>query len=166
MESAKIKRGDTVVVITGKDKGRKGKVLMVSPEEQTVLVDGVNMIIRHKKARSAQQKSAREKKAGAIHISNVAVLCKCGKPTRVSYKFVADKKVRACRKCGEILDRKYVRAKEKEKAKEVAVEEKDSKSADKTPLKRRETRATVDSKVTKKPDVKGTVALPRKMGAS
>ena len=165
MESSKIRRGDTVMVITGKDKGRKGKVLMVSPEDGSILVDGVNMIIKHKKARGAKQKSAREKKAGAIHISNVAILCKCGKPTRVAYKFVADKKVRACKKCGEILDRKYVRAKEKEKTKELD-DEKDDKKVDKTPLKRREVRATADSKITKNPDVKGTVALPRKMGAS
>jgi len=165
MENAKIKRGDTVVVITGKDKGRKGKVLMVDPCDERVLVEGVNMVIKHKKARSAQQKSAREKRAGAIHISNVAILCKCGKATRVAYKFVNDKKVRSCKKCGEILDKKYVRAKEKAKEVEAEVEKKDDKK-DKQPLKRREVKSTVDSKVTKKPDAKAQVAMPRKMGSS
>jgi len=164
--NAKIKRGDTVVVITGKDKGKKGKVLMVSPEDGTVLVDGVNMVIKHKKARSAQQKSAREKKAGAIQLSNVMVLCKCGKTTRVAMKIVNDKKVRSCKKCGEILDKKFVRAKEKEKAVDAEIEKKDDKKAEKTPLKRREVKATADSKVTKSPSVKSSVALPRKMGSS
>ena len=163
---AKIKRGDTVVVISGKDKGRKGKVLLVHPEDGTVLVENVNMIIKHKKARSAQQKSSREKRAGAIAISNVMVLCKCGKATRVAYKFVNDKKVRACKKCDEILDKKFVRA--KEKVKEVEAEEKkdDKTSVEKKPLQRREVKATADSKIKKAPDVKGTVALPRKMGSS
>ena len=165
MESSKIKRGDTVIVITGKDKGRKGKVLSVNPDDQTVVVDNINMVIKHKKARSAQQKSAREKKAGAIHISNVAILCKCGKPTRVAYKFVSDKKVRVCRKCNEVLDKKFVRAKEKVKEVEAELEKKDE-AKTKQPLKRREVKSTADSKVTKKPDAKSSVSLPRKVGGA
>jgi len=165
MESSKIRRGDTVMVITGKDKGRKGKVLAVNPEEQTLVVDGINMVVKHKKSRGAQQKSAREKKAGNIHISNVAVLCKCGKPTRVGYKFIGEKKARVCKKCGEVLDRKFTRA--KEKVKEVEVEDKKvDEKQDKQPLKRREVKSTADSKVVKKPDAKPSVSSPRKVGGS
>jgi len=162
-----IKRGDTVVVIAGKDKGKKGKVLRVNPEDMTCIVDGVNMIIKHKKARSAQQKSAREKRPGNIHISNVQILCKCGKATRVNHKFVGDKKVRICKKCDEVLDKKFTKDKGKDKAKEVDPEtdkKDEAAAAVKKTLQRREVKSTVDSKV-KKPDAaKSSVSMPRKIG--
>ena len=139
-----VRRGDTVLVIAGKDKGKKGKIMDVNPEAATVVVDGVNIMTRHKKARSAQQKSAIEKTAAPLNVSNVMVLCpKCDKATRVGHKEVAGAKVRACGKCGEALDKKFVKAvKEKAKAaeKEVAAEEKKA-------LKKRETKATAESTV-------------------
>ncbi|MCL2850997.1 MAG: 50S ribosomal protein L24 [Firmicutes bacterium] len=161
-----IRRGDTVMVVSGKDRGKKGKVLMVNPEDNSCIVDGVNVVIKHKKARSAQQKSAREKKAGAIDISNVMILCKCGKPTRISTKVIGDKRVRYCKKCDEVLDRKYVKVKE-EKKKEIN-EEKEEKKVDKKPLVRREVKATADSKVKAPAKAQGSssVALPRKTGGS
>ena len=162
-----VKRGDTVVVIAGKDKGKKGKVLFVKPEDNTCVVEGVNMVVKHKKARTAQQKSSREKKAGTIDISNVQILCKCGKATRVSHKIVGDKSVRYCRKCNEVLDKKFTKAAAKEKVKEVAETDSEKEAAAKKPLQRREVKATADSKV-KKPTATKSVAtgLPRKMGSS
>jgi len=153
VHNVSIRKGDTVVVLAGKDKGKKGKVLGVDPVANTCVVEGVNIVVKHTKARSAQQKASRSKKPGAIHISNVQILCKCGKATRVSYK-VNEKgfKNRACNKCGEILDKKYVKA--KEKAKDDVEDKKDDaekKDVAKKPLQRREVKSTADVKV-KKPD--------------
>ena len=160
-----VRRGDTVLVICGKDKGKRGKVLEVDPHANRCVVEGVNVVVKHKKARNAQQKSSREKRAGTIDISNVMVLCKCGKPTRVGHKMVGENKVRACVKCKEVLDKKYVRAKDKEKVKDADTEEKKEEKTEKKPLQRREVKHTADSKV-KKPDAAATnkVAAPRKMG--
>lgn len=161
-----VKRGDTVVVIAGKDKGKKGKVLFVFPEDNTCIVDGVNVMVKHKKARTAQQKSAREKKAGKIDISNVQILCKCGKATRVSHKIVGGKSIRWCTKCDETLDKKYVKA-AKEKAKEADEVEKDKdETTVRKPLQRREVKVAADSKVKKpmKTDVSSQRSMPRKTG--
>jgi len=167
INKVKIRRGDTVVVICGKDKGKKGKVLEVDPDNNMCVVDGVNIVTKHKKARNAQQKSTREKKPGNIHISNVQILCKCGKATRVSHKFVGDKKVRYCAKCDEVLDKKYVKVKEKDKSKEIDEnKEKDEKKVDKKPLQRREVKATADTKIKKPESVSKTMNLPRKTGGS
>ena len=160
-----IKKGDQVIVLTGKDKGKKGKVLAVDSENGRCIVEGVNIVIKHKKARSAQQKSSREKKPHFINISNVQILCKCGKPTRVGNKIVDGKKFRICTKCNEVLDKKYVKPKVKEKDKEEVVEEKEVKK-DKTPLQRREVKSTADVKVKKPATPAKQVALPRKIGGS
>ena len=161
-----IKRGDTVVVIAGKDKGKKGKVLFVLPEENKCVVDGVNVVIKHKKARSAQQKSAREKKAGTIDISNVQLLCKCGKATRVAHKVVGGKSIRFCNKCNETLDKKHVKV-VKEKAKETEAADKKEETT-KKPLQRREVKATADSNIKKpaKVQTSSSMNLPRKTGGS
>ena len=167
-----IRRGDTVIIIAGKDKGKKGKVIDVDPFANTCIVDGVNTIIKHTKARSAQQKSERVKKAGSIHISNVQVLCKCGKATRVSFK-INEKgiKNRVCAKCGEILDKKFVKV--KEKAKDDTTDEtkdkddEEKKDTVKKPLQRREVKSTADAKI-KKPFVGGMPAAGsthRKIGS-
>jgi len=160
-----IKKGDQVVVLTGKDKGKKGKVLAIDSENGRCIVEGVNIVIKHKKARSAQQKSSREKKPHFIHISNVQILCKCGKATRVCNKIVDGKKFRACAKCNESLDKKYVKPKVKEKDKEEVTEGKEVKK-DKAPLQRREVKSSVDVKVKKPAAAAKQVALPRKVGGS
>lgn len=102
-----IKKGDTVAVITGKDKGKDGKVLTVTPKNGKVIVEGVNIQKRHTKPRSAQQTGGILEKAGAIDASNVMVLCpKCKKATRVAHAYdESGKKYRACKKCGENLDK-------------------------------------------------------------
>ena len=101
----KIKKGDKVVVITGRDKGKSGEVLRVLREENRVLVQGVNMVKRHTKPGAGQAGGIVEKEA-AIHVSNVAHIDpKSSKPTRVGYKTLGDgRKVRFAKRSGEVLD--------------------------------------------------------------
>jgi large subunit ribosomal protein L24 len=101
----KIKKGDKVVVITGRDKGKSGEVLRVLRDADRVLVQGVNMIKRHTRPAAGQTGGIVEKEA-AIHISNVAHIDpKSSKPTRVGYKVLGDgRKVRFARRSGEVLD--------------------------------------------------------------
>ena len=106
-----VKLNDTVVVITGKDKGKTGKVVNTNPKAGRVTVQGVNMQKRHQKARKASDVSQIVEREGAIDASNVMVICdKCGKATRVKHAFVEQdgktKKVRVC-KCGAVLDKVY-----------------------------------------------------------
>ena len=105
MPKLKIKKGDHVVVITGKDKGKKGEVLKVIPAENRAMVKGVSMVRRHQRQTAAQEGGIIAKEA-AIHISNLAIEDpKDGKPTRVGYKFLKDgRKVRFARRSGEVID--------------------------------------------------------------
>jgi large subunit ribosomal protein L24 len=102
----KIRKGDKVVVVTGRDKGKSGEVLRVLREEDRVLVQGVNMIKRHTRPGAGQPGGIVEKEA-AIHISNVAHLDpKSNRPTRVGYKLLEDgRKVRFAKRSGEVLDK-------------------------------------------------------------
>ena len=101
----KVKKNDTVLVITGKDAGKTAKVLTALPKANKVIVDGINVQKKHKKARSAQEVSAIQTQAGPIDASNVMVVCPvCNKATRVAYTVEGDKKVRTCKKCGAVLD--------------------------------------------------------------
>ena len=106
-----VKLNDTVVVITGKDKGKTGKVVSTSPKTGRVTVQGVNIQKKHQKARKANAVSQIIEREGAIDASNVMIVCdKCGKATRVKHAFVEQdgktKKVRVC-KCGNVLDKVY-----------------------------------------------------------
>lgn len=101
----KVKKNDTVLVLTGKDAGKTGKVIAAYPEKNKVKVDGVNVQKRSRKARSANETSAIVPQIGPVDASNVMVVCpKCGKATRVAYAVEGDKKVRVCKKCGAALD--------------------------------------------------------------
>ena len=103
--SLSIKKGDNVLVIAGKDKGKTGKVLVSLPADNSVVVAGVNIIAKHKKPRSAQDKGGIIKKEGKIHASNVQIVCPtCNKATRISNVTVDGKKIRQCKKCGANLD--------------------------------------------------------------
>ncbi len=101
----KIRKGDKVVVITGKDKGKQGEVVRVFPSENRVVVQGVNMVRRHTRQTAAQEGGIIPKEM-PIQISNLALRDpKDGKPTRVGYKFLADgKKVRFAKRSGEVID--------------------------------------------------------------
>ena len=105
MLKLKIKKGDRVVVITGKDKGKKGEVLKVMPEENRAIVKGVAIVRRHQRQTTTQDGGIISKEA-PIHISNLALEDpKDGKPTRVGYKFLKDgRKVRFARRSGEVID--------------------------------------------------------------
>ncbi len=103
---AKIRKDDLVLVIAGKDKGRRGKVIRVLPARNRVVVEKVNMVKRHQRPTQTVQGGILERES-PIHISNVALICpKCGEPTRVGFRFLQDgRKVRSCKKCGETMDR-------------------------------------------------------------
>ncbi len=105
MAKLKIRKGDHVVVITGKDKGKRGEVLKMLPAENRAIVKGVAMIRRHQKQTAAQEGGIIAKEA-AIHISNLALEDpKDGQPTRVGYKFLKDgRKVRFAKRSGEVID--------------------------------------------------------------
>jgi len=105
MPKLKIKKGDHVVVITGKNKGKKGEVLRVLPDENRAIVRGVAVVKRHQRQTASQEGGIVSKEA-PIHISNLALEDpKDGKPTRVGYKFLKDgRKVRFARRSGEVID--------------------------------------------------------------
>ena len=103
--AAKIKKGDTVVVLTGRDKGKKGEVLEVRPSEGRAVVQGVNMVQRHQR-QTPSQEGGIISKAAPIHLSNLAIADpKDGSPTRVGFRFTDDgRKVRFAKKSGEVID--------------------------------------------------------------
>jgi len=102
--AAKTRKGDTVVVLTGRDKGRTGEVIEVRPAEGRALVRGVNMVKRHQRQSAAQEGGIVSKEA-TIHLSNIALLDpKDKKPTRVGFKMVGDKKVRFAKRSGAEID--------------------------------------------------------------
>ena len=102
--AAKIKKGDRVVLLTGKDKGRQGAVLTVLPKEDRVLVEGLNMVQRHTKASQADPQGGIKNKEAPVHVSNVAIVDSNGKPTRVGFRVENDKKVRFAKTTGEVIN--------------------------------------------------------------
>jgi len=96
-----VKRDDTVVILSGKDKGKKGKVLQTSPKEQKLIVEGINMVTKHVKPRRAGESGGIVKAEGAFYASKAMLVCpSCGKATRVAHKLLADgTKTRVCKKC-------------------------------------------------------------------
>ena len=97
----KIKANDKVIVISGKDKGKTGKVVTADPKGLKVIVEGVNVATKHQKPKKQGQDGGIIKVETPLYVSKVALYCgKCGKGVRVGYKFVDGKKVRICRKCG------------------------------------------------------------------
>jgi large subunit ribosomal protein L24 len=102
----KIRKDDTVVIIAGKDRGKKGKVRRALPNEDKVIVEGLNMIKRHSRARRAARQAGIIELEAPIQVSDVMLVCeKCGNPTRVGFRFLDDgKKVRICNSCREVID--------------------------------------------------------------
>ena len=105
MKSLHVKTGDTVMILSGKDRGKTGKILEVSPTEGKVIIEGRNIMTKHLKARKAGDPSGIVKAEGAMYACKVVCVCpKCGKPTRVgSKKYEDGKKDSICKKCGEIF---------------------------------------------------------------
>ncbi|MFC0409284.1 50S ribosomal protein L24 [Roseomonas elaeocarpi] len=103
--AAKIRKGDRVLVISGSDKGKRGEVLRVSPEDNRAVVQGVNMVKRHLKPKGMGQPGGIQEKEATIHLSNLALIDpKSDKATRVGFKVVDGKKVRVAKASGEVLD--------------------------------------------------------------
>ncbi|MDI7775134.1 50S ribosomal protein L24 [Asticcacaulis sp. EMRT-3] len=101
--AAKIKKGDNVVVTTGKDKGRKGTVLKVLPEADRLIVQGINIVHRHTRPSQGNPNGGIINKEATIHVSNVAHVDSNGKPTRVGFRVEGDKKVRYAKTSGEVI---------------------------------------------------------------
>ena len=150
-----VKKGDNVLVIAGKDKGKSGKVLVAMPADNSVVVAGVNIIAKHKKPRNANDKGGIIKKEGKINASNVMVVCPvCGKATRISHKTVDGKKIRECKKCGANLDTATKKAAAKtEKKVEAKVA-----TATKATTAKTTTKATAEKKATSTTATKTTTA--------
>ena len=102
----KIRKNDNVLVIAGKDRGKTGKVRFAYPKDEQLLVEGINFIKRHTRARRAVRQAGIIELEAPIHVSNVMLLCtKCNHPTRVGFRILGDgKKVRICRSCQEVID--------------------------------------------------------------
>ncbi|MCK4325341.1 50S ribosomal protein L24 [bacterium] len=100
-----VRKGDMVQAVTGRDKGKTGKVLRVFPKKERVIVEGINFVKRHTKAQPPEQQGGILKKEASIHISNVMVYCpRCNKATRVGHRKLEDgTKSRLCRRCGELI---------------------------------------------------------------
>lgn len=105
MNKVHVKKGDEVVVINGKYRGKRGKVMQVSPSEGKVIVEGVNIVTKHVKPRKMGEAGGIVKAEGAMYASKVQVVCPhCNKPTRVGHQILTDgSKQRICKKCGEAL---------------------------------------------------------------
>jgi large subunit ribosomal protein L24 len=102
--AAKIRKGDRVVVLTGKDKGREGAVSKVFPKEQRVVVSGLNIVQRHTRPTQFDPQGGIKNKEAPIHVSNVALVDSKGKPTRVGFRVDGDKKVRFSKTTGEVIN--------------------------------------------------------------
>jgi len=109
-----VKKGDTVKLLSGKDRGKRGRILEVLPRHERAVVEGANMMIRHQRARggqrvTAEQQSGRIEKAAPVHVSNLMLVCpSCNKETRIRYQEVEGQTVRVCRNegCGEAIDKR------------------------------------------------------------
>lgn len=97
----KLRKGDNVIMLSGKDCGKKAKIILVLPDDNRVVVEGLNLIKKHVRARKQGQKGQIISKERAVSASSVALVCKsCGKSTRVGYKLEGENKMRICKKCG------------------------------------------------------------------
>lgn len=160
-----VKKGDQAVVISGKEKGKKGKVSQVIPTTGKVVIENVNVVSRHKKPRSAQEKGGIMKKAAPIDASNVMVVCPaCGKATRVAHKVIDGEKARVCKKCGASLDKDM----KKQVKKDVKAETKAAKAetAKKTAKTAKAETVKSTAKTAKTEAVKTTATTEKKSKAS
>lgn len=97
----KIKKGDNIIAISGKDKGKQGKVIKTLPKDLSVIVENINLKKKHQKPKTGGKKGEKIETPRPVSVSSVMLVCKnCGKPVRVGYKILNDKKIRICKKCG------------------------------------------------------------------
>jgi large subunit ribosomal protein L24 len=102
----KIRKNDTVVVITGRDRGKRGKVRFAYPKDERLIVEGVNFVKKHARPTGQARQAGIIEREASLHVSNVRLLCsRCNRPSRVGFRFLEDgKKVRFCRSCREVID--------------------------------------------------------------
>ena len=101
----KIRKGDRVQVVAGNDRGRTGRVLAVIPDKNRIIVENVNMITKHQRATQSLRQPGIVQREGTIHMSNVLPICpECDEPTRVGFTEVEGRKMRVCKRCGEIFE--------------------------------------------------------------
>ena len=107
MAIARVRKGDTVIVVAGKERGKRGRVLRVIPEKNRVVVERINMIKKHQRPTQRIRQGGIIEREGFIHLSNVMVVCgKCDRPSRTGAQALADgRKVRVCKRCGESIDK-------------------------------------------------------------
>ena len=107
VSSGRVRRGDTVAVIAGKERGKRGKVLRVIPGDGRVLVEKVNMVKKHQRPTQKLRQGGIIEREGALHLSNVLLVCgRCDRPVRIGTKVLADgREVRVCKRCAEPIDR-------------------------------------------------------------
>lgn len=131
MSNSNLRTGDTVVVIAGKDKGKKGKIIASFPETNRVTVAGVNIVHKHRKARSQKEQAEIKKVEASVDVSNVQIICPaCGKATRIAHKIDEQgNKHRSCKKCGAIIESEKKAKATKSKKDEVVKEAKEEKAA-------------------------------------
>ena len=164
VKKVNVRVGDTVLVLAGNYKGKKGKIIAVDTEHNTCKVEGVNIVTKHKKMRRQGEKSELKKMEGAINISNVQIICaKCGKATRVAHKIEDGHKHRVCQKCGNVLDKKFVKAKAKDTENQEAAA-KTEETVAKKPLQRREVKHVAESTIKKPAAKKAETATTAKEG--
>lgn len=153
-----VKKGDNVLVIAGKDKGKTGKVLVAMPADNSVVVAGVNIVAKHQKPRNANDKGGIIKRENKIDASNVMIVCPtCGKATRVANIVENGKKIRECKKCGANLDTATKKATAKTEKKSEAKATKTAKV---------EEPKTAEAKTTAKTTTKKTTATAEKKTAT
>lgn len=150
MAKLNVRKGDPVIVISGKDKGKTGQIIEVDTDKGRVTVEGVNMVTKHVKPKKAQQKGGRVDQPSSINSSNVMIVCNaCSSPSRIGKKIVQedgkDVKIRVCKKCGASLEVKESKSKStaKKATKKKAAAKAEPKAETKT-----ETKAKAEKKVT------------------
>ena len=154
-----VKKGDTVLMIAGKDKGKKGKITSCDPTTGRVVVEGCNIITKHSKPRGANQPGGINKMAGPVDVSNVQIICpSCNKATRVKAGEAEGKKVRACAKCGASLDAKAKTDKKKKSAKKEEETVTEKKPAKKTAKKVKDAEESVKEETTEEKPAKKKAA--------
>lgn len=103
-----VQKGDTVIVLSGKDKGKQGKILKSFPDKGKVIVEKINVVKRHTKPSVKYPQGGIIEKEMPVHVCKVMLVCpSCSKPTRVGHKLVASKNARVCKKCGEVIPSNY-----------------------------------------------------------
>jgi large subunit ribosomal protein L24 len=101
----KIKTGDTVLIISGKDRNKSGKVIEVFPKDQRIMVEGINIVKKHVKPKRSGEKGQRVEVPRPFNVSNAKLICpKCKAPTRIGNRIIEKKKYRTCKKCGQQID--------------------------------------------------------------